>query len=173
MGHKYEGSQTLEPPAQDMRMLHGPRYDIDSHHHFSEIISHAQQLKEMHGPIYQADSETSHRFREMTKHVDSLLLMAKPVFVEDGKHSYGEDTGKEQGVRTVKGPIYVKENSQHSYQEKPKEDHLKTIQLKGKHTHTFSLNCLHTFLLPFEMHKNSLVDLNIQMLDKDMSKNVQ
>ena len=39
-----------------------------------------------------------------------------------------------EGVKTVHGPIYVKEFSKHNYQEKPKEDHLNTVQLKGKQT---------------------------------------
>jgi hypothetical protein len=63
--------------------------------------------------------------------------MAKPVFMEEGKHSYGEQTMAGYGaggVKTVHGPIYVKEFSKHNYQEKPKEDHLNTVQLKGKHT---------------------------------------
>ena len=92
----------MEPAPTARPELHGPRYDIDSQHHFSEIISHAQKLKEMHGPIYQ-DGDTKHHFHEMTKHVETLLLMAKPVFIEEGKHSYGEETGKEQGARTVQG----------------------------------------------------------------------
>ena len=93
----------MEPAPTARPELHGPRYDIDSQHHFSEIISHAQKLKDLHGPVYDPEGETTHHFHEMTKHVESLLLMAKPVFVEEGKHSYGEETGKEQGARTVQG----------------------------------------------------------------------
>ena len=151
-GHKYEGSQLLEPPAQEMKSLQGPLYDVDSDHHFSEIIANANILKDLHGPIYQADGETKHQFREMTKHVESLLLMAKPVMVEEGKHGYGEQNMAgygEKGVINICGPIYVKEFSKHNYQEKPKEDHLKQVLLKGKITHTFSLNYLHPAFLLF------------------------
>ena len=133
-GHKYEGSQLLEPAAQEMKTLQGPLYDVDSDHHFSEIIANANILKDLHGPIYQADGETKHQFREMTKHVESLLLMAKPVMVEEGKHGYGEQNMAgygEKGVINICGPIYVKEFSKHNYQEKPKEDHLKQVLLKG------------------------------------------
>ena len=136
-GHKYEGSQLLEPPAQEMKSLQGPLYDVDSDHHFSEIIANANILKDLHGPIYQADGDTKHQFREMTRLVESLVPMAKPVFMEEGRHTYGEQTMAGYGaggVKTVHGPIYVKEFSKHNYQEKPKEDHLNTIQLKGKHT---------------------------------------
>ena len=160
-GHKYEGSQLLEPPAQEMKTLHGPLYDVDSDHHFSEIIAHADKLKNLAGPIYQADGDTKHQFREMTRLVEALMPMAKPVMVEEGKHSYGEQTmhgygGK--GVINISGPIYVKEFSKHNYQEKPKEDHLKQVLLKGKHTHTFSLNYLHpASLLFFVMHTYFLI----------------
>ena len=76
-GHKYEGSQLLEPPAQEMKTLQGPLYDVDSDDHFSEIIASANKLKNLTGPIY-ADGESKHQFREMTKHVESLLLVQFP-----------------------------------------------------------------------------------------------
>ena len=128
-GHKFTGSSDFTPASTDMKTLHGPRFEIDSEHHYSEIISNANKLKEMHGPIYQ-DGDTKHHFSEMTKHVESLVPMAKPVFMDE-RHSYGEETGKEQGVRTVQGPIYVKDYSKHSYQEQPKPDHLKQVKLIG------------------------------------------
>ena len=169
-GHKYEGSQLLEPPAQEMKTLQGPLYDVDSDHHFSEIIANANILKDLHGPIYQADGETKHQFREMTKHVESLLLMAKPVMVEEGKHGYGEQNMAgygEKGVINICGPIYVKEFSKHNYQEKPKEDHLKQVLLKGKHTHTFSLNYLHPASLLFFCDayflKKNLLNLQLKL----------
>ena len=137
IGHKYGGSSNFTPEATDLKTLTGPIFKIDHANQFSEIISCAHELKELHGPIYQADGDTKHQFREMTRLVESLVPMAKPVMVEEGKHSYGEQTmagyGAE-GVKTVHGPIYVKEFSKHNYQEKPKEDHLNTVQLKGKHT---------------------------------------
>ena len=136
IGHKYTGSSNFTPEATDLKTLNGPIFKIDHANQFSEIISRAQELKDLHGPIYQADGDTKHQFREMTKLVESLVPMAKPVMVEEGKHSYGEQTMAGYGaggVKTVHGPIYVKEFSKHNYQEKPKEDHLNTVQLKGKH----------------------------------------
>ena len=137
IGHKYGGSSNFTPEATDLKTLTGPIFKIDHANQFSEIISCAHELKELHGPIYQADGDTKHQFREMTRLVESLVPMAKPVMVEEGKHSYGEQTmagyGAE-GVKTVHGPIYVKEFSKHNYQEKPKEDHLNTVQLQGKQT---------------------------------------
>ena len=135
--HKYDGSSNFTPEATDLKTLTGPIFKIDHANQFSEIISCAQELKELHGPIYQADGDTKHQFREMTRLVEALVPMAKPVMVEEGKHSYGEQTMAGYGaggVKTVHGPIYVKEFSKHNYQEKPKEDHLNTVQLKGKHT---------------------------------------
>ena len=129
-GHKYTGSSNFTPEAADLKTLHGPTYKIDNQHHFTEIISCANTLKEIHGPIYNPDGEMSHKFSEMTKHVESLIPMAKPIFMDE-RHSYGEETGKEQGVKTVHGPIYVKEFSKHSYQEEAKPDHLKQLLLKG------------------------------------------
>ena len=136
-GHKFAGSSNFTPEAADLKSLHGPKFEIDNGHHFSEIISNAHELKELHAPIYNKDGETSHKFNLMTKAVESLVPMAKPVFMEEGRHTYGEQTMAGYGaggVKTVHGPIYVKEFSKHNYQEKPKEDHLNTIQLKGKHT---------------------------------------
>ena len=66
----------------------------------------------------------------MTKHVESLVPMAKPVFVDE-RHSYGEQIQKDQGVKFVHGPIYVKENVKHNYSEQPKSSELQTISLKG------------------------------------------
>ena len=132
-GHKYSGSSNFTPEAADLKTLHGPMFKIDNEHHFSEIISHAQSLKDLHGPIYNPDGETTHHFREMTKHVESLVPMAKPIFMDE-KHSYGEQTQKEQGVKIVHGPIYVKDNVKHNYSEKPKADNLQTINLKGTYT---------------------------------------
>ena len=86
----------------------------------------------MHGPIYQ-DGDTKHRFQEMSRLVESAVPLAKPIFMDE-RHSYGEETGKEQGVRTVQGPIYVKDYSKHSYQEEAKPDHLKQVLLKGTYT---------------------------------------
>ena len=127
-GHKFTGSSDFTPASADLKSLHGPAFNIDNEHHFSEIISCANKLKEMHGPIYQ-DGDTKHHFHEMTKMVESLVPMAKPVFMDE-RHSYGEETGKEQGVRTVQGPIYVKDYAKHSYQEEAKPDHLKQVLLK-------------------------------------------
>ena len=132
-GHKYAGSSNFTPETADLKTLHGPTYNIDNAHHFSEIISHAQTLKDLHGPIYNADGETKHHFREMTKHLESLVPMAKPIFMDE-RHSYGEQTQKEQGVKNVHGPIYVKDNVKHNYSEKPKADNLHTINLKGMFT---------------------------------------
>merc|ERR1719162_2056296 len=134
IGHKYGGSSNFTPEATNLTTLHGPAFKIDNEHHFSEIISCAQELKGLHGPIYQADGDTKHQFREMTRLVEALVPMAKPVMVEEGRHAYGEQTMAGYGaggVKTVHGPIYVKEFSKHNYQEKPKEDHLKTVLLKG------------------------------------------
>ena len=66
----------------------------------------------------------------MTKHLDSLEPLAKPVFVDE-RHSYGEQTQKEQGVKSVHGPIYVKDNVKHNYSEKAKSADLQTINLRG------------------------------------------
>ena len=78
-GHKYTGD-VLEPPAIEQKSLHGPRYDIDNQHHYSEIITHANKLKDLTGPVYNLE-ETTHHFRELTKHVDSLAPLAKPILV--------------------------------------------------------------------------------------------
>merc|ERR1712015_260978 len=51
-GHKFTGSSNFTPETADLKTLHGPKFQIDNGHHFSEIISNANQLKEMHGPIY-------------------------------------------------------------------------------------------------------------------------
>ena len=127
VGHKFTGSSNFTPEAADLKTLQGPPFKIDNSHHFSEIISCANKLKEMHGPIYQ-DGDTKHHFKEMSRLVESAVPLAKPVFM-DAKHSYGEESGKEQGVKTVQGPIYVKDYSKHSYQEEPKPDHLKMVFL--------------------------------------------
>ena len=127
--HKFVGGHILLPDATEMKTLHGPKYEIDAEHHFSEIVSNAQKIKDLHGPIYNID-ENEHHFREMTRHLESLMPMAKPIFVDE-RHSYGEQIQKEQGVKEVHGPIYVKENTKHNYSEQPKPDHLQTISLKG------------------------------------------
>ena len=38
-GHKYAGSSNFTPQAADLKTLHGPKFEIDNGHHFSEIIS--------------------------------------------------------------------------------------------------------------------------------------
>ena len=83
IGHKYTGD-VLEPPAIDQKTLHGPKYDIDNQHQFSEIIAHANKLKDMTGPVYNLEERT-HHFRELTKHVEGLAPLAKPILV--GKFS--------------------------------------------------------------------------------------
>ena len=105
------------------------RYEVDASHHFSEIISNAQKLQDLHGPVYDLE-ETAHHFREMTKHAEGLIPLAKPIFVDE-KHSYGEQGLKNAGVKEVHGPIYVKENVKHNYSEQPKSSDLNTINLRG------------------------------------------
>jgi hypothetical protein len=130
-GNKFTGSSDFTPAAADLKTLHGPKFEIDNGHHFSEIISNANQLKEMHGPIYM-DGDTKHQFHEMTKHVESLMPMAKPIFMDE-RHSYGEVPHKD-GIKFIHGPIYVKEFAKHSYSEQPKADNLQAITLKGIYT---------------------------------------
>ena len=100
VGHKFTGSSNFTPEAADLKTLQGPAFKIDNSHHFSEIISCANKLKEMHGPIYQ-DGDTKHHFKEMSRLVESAVPLAKRVFM-DAKHSYGEESGKEQGVEEDK-----------------------------------------------------------------------
>ena len=66
----------------------------------------------------------------MTDHINSLIPLAKPVYVDE-RHSYGEQSQKDQGVKEVYGPIYVKENVKHNYSEKPKAADLQTAYLLG------------------------------------------
>ena len=128
LDHKYTGD-VLEPAAVPTKQLHGPKYDIDSEHRFSEIISCANKLKELKGPIYNLD-ETEHHFREMTKHVESLIPLAKPIFVDE-RHSYGEESTKGQGVKLIHGPVYVAGNVKHHYSEPAKSSDLDAKTLKG------------------------------------------
>ena len=106
-----------------------PRYNIDADHHFTGIISNAQKLKDLHGPVYDLE-ETSHHFKELTGHIKSLIPLAKPIYVDE-RHSYKEQVQKDHGVKLVHGPVYVKENVKHNYSEQPKAAELQTIYLAG------------------------------------------
>jgi len=46
--HKYTGD-VLEPAPIHQKQLHGPKYQIDSEHQFSEIISQVEKLKNLTG----------------------------------------------------------------------------------------------------------------------------
>ena len=131
--HNYEGSQLLQPPASDLNTLHGPCYQIDNEHHFSEIVKQCSRLKELAGPIYEV-GETTHGFMELTKHVESLRTLAEshPIFMDE-RHQYGEKDGFQADPlqKLIVGPIYVKDNAKHSYQEQPKPDDLQARTLKG------------------------------------------
>ena len=105
------------------------RYDIDANHHFSGIISNAERLKDLHGPVYDIE-EHSHHFKEMTGHIESLIPLAKPIYVDE-KHSYNEQVQQDHGVKLVHGPVYVKENVKHNYSEQPKAAELQAIYLTG------------------------------------------
>merc|ERR1719225_412279 len=128
IGHKYTGD-VLEPPAIDQKTLHGPKYDIDNQHQFSEIIAHANKLKDMTGPVYNLEERT-HHFRELTKHVEGLAPLAKPILVDE-RHSYGEESTKGQGVKLIHGPVYVAGNVTHHYSEPAKSSDLDAKTLKG------------------------------------------
>ena len=83
--HKFEGGQVLLPAATELKSLHGPRYDIDNQHQFSEIIKQASHLKDLAGPVYEV-GETAHHFREFEKNVESLKTLMGPIYVEEGVH---------------------------------------------------------------------------------------
>ena len=127
--HSFQGGQILLPPSTNSTNLHGPKYQIDNKHHFSEIIMHAEHLKELQGPVYDLE-ETKHHFREMTKHVESLVPLSKPIFTNE-RHSYGERSQPVEGLKEVHGPVYVKENVRHNYSEQSKSAELQTASLQG------------------------------------------
>ena len=85
VGHKFEGGQILEPKAEEMKSLHGPKYDIDRQHQFSEIITQCNKLKDLAGPVYEL-GETAHHFSELKRHVESLKTLMGPIYVEEGVH---------------------------------------------------------------------------------------
>lgn len=131
-GHKFEGGQNLLPPSMDKKTLHGPKYEVESDHHFSEIVKQCDSIKELIGPIYEV-GETSHSFRELTQHVESLKTLAAshPIFMAE-RHLYGEvPKNADELVKFIHGPIYVKENVKHSYQEQSKPDDLQAKTLMG------------------------------------------
>ena len=131
IGHRFEGDQNLIPPATEQKNLHGPCYQIDNEHHFSEIIKQATHLRDLAGPIFDI-GENTHSFRELTKNVDALRTLKVPIFMDE-RHQYGEKDGFQADPlqKLIVGPIYIKDNANHSYKEEPKPDHLKQVKLMG------------------------------------------
>ena len=88
VGHKYEGDQNYVlnygkgGGALDQKPLHGPKYQIDNEHEFSEILKKVDQLKDLVGPVY-AFGESGHQFHGLVKHVESLRTLMGPVFVDE------------------------------------------------------------------------------------------
>ena len=91
VGHKYEGDQSYvlnygKGGASDQKTLHGPKYDIDNEHGFSNIVEKVQELKNLVGPIYEF-GDTAHHFTEIEKHVTSLKTLMGPLYVDE-RHRY-------------------------------------------------------------------------------------
>ena len=86
VGHKYVGGQdyvyNYGATGPDQKTLHGPKYDIDNEHEFSEIFKNVEQLKELVGPVYEF-GESGHHFNELNKHVESLKTLMGPIFVNE------------------------------------------------------------------------------------------
>ena len=129
IGQKYEGSQILQPEATETKTLHGPKYNIDNDHHFSEIISQCNILKDLVGPVYEG-GETHHSFSELKKNVESLKTLVHPIFMDE-RHKYGEVTHGDGIAKEIHAPIYMEGTAKHSYQEQTKPDHLNAKTLKG------------------------------------------
>ena len=72
--HRYTGD-VLEPSPTHESKLHGPKYQIDSAHHFSEIVSQVEKLRDLKG--------TKTRKRKIIK--SSLIIKSKPILSDDKK----------------------------------------------------------------------------------------
>merc|ERR1719222_48080 len=98
-----------------LHKLQAPHYDVPSReHHFAEIWRHVSDLKQMVGPVYEA--ETKHNYQGPEPHQEDLSSEVGPVYRVERRHSFQKGFSCEIDKKTVKGPVYAVEH-RHQYEQ--------------------------------------------------------
>ena len=83
----------------------GPVYGhgVEHKNHFNEIITNAQAIKELKGPVY--DVAHSSHFQDIVQSVERAEKLIGPVYVDE-KHSYSETLRPIDQAKILTGPVY-------------------------------------------------------------------
>merc|ERR1712128_91263 len=91
----------------------GPHYNIpDRTHHFSEIYRSIADLKEMNGPVYNADYK--HTYKPNDNINPDLKELVGPNYHVNSQHSYQHDFVKDTSTKETHGPVFKVERK-HGY----------------------------------------------------------
>ncbi len=80
------------------------QHGVDHTNHFNEIITNAQKIKQLTGPVY--DVAHGSHFQEIIKSVERAEKLIGPVYIDE-KHGYSESTIPVDHQKNLAGPVYV------------------------------------------------------------------
>ncbi len=89
--------------AEAIRTLQGPVYDADRDHHFKALVVHAHELKQLQGPVYEADR--NHAFQQLVTHAHELKTLMTPVYGGE-KSQYVPEMKKAETDMPINAPVY-------------------------------------------------------------------
>ncbi len=104
--HNYFYPQDIIKHAEKLQNLVGPVYGhgVEHTNHFNEIISNAQSIKELKGPVYDVGHQS--KFNEIVKGVERIEKLIGPVYIDE-KHGYSESARPVDQAKKLTGPVYV------------------------------------------------------------------
>lgn len=86
-GHGYSGEMVTGQSSQVTTELQGPLYNVDTIHAFKGVMSHAHQLSEMQGPVFDLE-QRQHHYSQLGKHAETLKNLTGPVFDVEKNHAF-------------------------------------------------------------------------------------
>ena len=96
--------------AEAIRTLQGPVYEAERNHHFQQLMMSAQDLKNLTGPVYDIDKD--HHFQELITHAFELKNLVGPIYSEDGgKNAYLPDKPYSDTAAPINAPVYGVQSS--------------------------------------------------------------
>merc|ERR1719342_1123920 len=103
-GHSYAAEMVNTQEGKVTTELVGPLYDVNTVHAFKGIMTHASQLSEMSGPVYDLEAR-KHHYSELGKHAETLKNLTLPVFDVDKKHAYDIIMKEAEKMMNITGPV--------------------------------------------------------------------
>jgi hypothetical protein len=100
--------------AEAIRTLQGPVYDADRDHHFKALVVHAHELKNLQGPVYDTGGDRSHQFQQLVVHAHELKTLMGPVYGGE-KSSYQPPIDKKEVEMPINGPVYKGVTAKNQY----------------------------------------------------------